>query len=414
MRRDREHSGPVSATPDDPLFSLLDLGAGTAKVVVAQAADGEALVLGWASVPRPPAATSGAPGAAGTGDGAELSAAERALEAAEDQAGVIPRRVALGVSASVCGTAIGHATVERPRPAAPITVREWRDACETARENAVVAARRAFAAEYGREPALEMVHHNVLGVTLDSRPAVEPVGRGGSELSVSVVAICSPLEEVKRLRALAGRLDLEVMGLVAGPAALGAAAGALGDGPAIIVDAGAAGTGIVIAGAGSAEAAGSFPIGSAALEARLEERTRLDGEQARLAVEAHSAGAGHRGPGGGPAGRALAQLARHHADVWLDAFEAVCADLARGRVLPARILLCGGGALLPELRRALASPAWHTALPFERAPAVRLLSAAVVPGVRLPPDLNLGPDAVTPLALAAAVAAAAAPRPQEG
>jgi hypothetical protein len=117
-------------------------------------------------------------------------------------------------------------------------------------------------------------------------------------------------------------------------------------------------------------------------------------------VLAHSAGAARSA--GPTAGRTVAELARHHADVWLDALETVLDDLARGKSLPSRLLLCGGGSTLPELREALASSAWRAALPFDDAPDVRIVLPGDVSGIEGAVDLRLPAEAVLGLGIAAA------------
>jgi len=272
-----------------------------------------------------------------------VKAAEQALVRAEDSAGHVPRSVVIGVPAAECVLA------------------------GSARE-----AGHILTAQRGAAPRLTGLRD---GLFADDSALAER-------------------------RALAEALDLDLGALIAEPLAAEAIAG--GE-PAIVIDVGGSVTAATVIDRPGARGALTAPIGGAALEGRVVERLDVSPEQARDAVLAHGAGAGGRSSAGPAAGRAVTELARHHADVWLDALETVLSDLARGKALPSRLLLCGGGAALPELREALAGSAWRAALPFDDAPEVR---------VALPEDAmdgegvaELGLPAETVIALGIAAAA---------
>ena len=277
-----------------------------------------------------------------TDEAALLRAAERALVRAEDGAGVVPRRVVAGAGTHACVFAASEKD-----------------------------ARLRLTAERGTAPAL-------------------------TRLPDGVFVLSSELE---RLRRLVAALDLELARVIALPAAL---ARCLDDG--LIVDVGGAQSGVVLARQGKVDAALALAIGGSALEERLRDRLGLADGDARRAVLAHAAGAGHRSSAGPAAGRIIGELARHHADVWIDALETGLAELSPGRSLPSRVLLCGAGAGLPELRAALSGRAWASALPFAAEPEVRLLAASDVQGIALPATVGLGAEAVAPLCLASVAA----------
>ncbi|HET7771879.1 MAG TPA: hypothetical protein VFN74_24105, partial [Chloroflexota bacterium] len=101
----------------------------------------------------------------------------------------------------------------------------------------------------------------------------------------------------------------------------------------------------------------------------------------------------------------IEELARHHADVWLDGLETALEELGRGQALPSAVGLCGGGSLLPELRAALAGHAWHAALPFEAEPRIEVVRASDIESVEVPVGVAAGTEAVSAVCVAAAAAA---------
>ncbi|MEO5985581.1 MAG: hypothetical protein ABIW50_03095 [Candidatus Limnocylindria bacterium] len=88
------------------------------------------------------------------------------------------------------------------------------------------------------------------------------------------------------------------------------------------------------------------------------------------------------------------------ARIWRDGVELMIGDLAAGDLLPARILLCGGGADLPQVRTVLEEDGWWSALPFARRPTVRPMAPDEVLGLRDATGRLGTRQDVTPLALA--------------
>ena len=79
-----------------------------------------------------------------------------------------------------------------------------------------------------------------------------------------------------------------------------------------------------------------------------------------------------------PRSRALLDDAR----IWRDGVELMIGDLAGRRAPPGRVLLCGGGADLPQVSTVLDEDGWWQRLPFARRPQVRAIAPDEVVGLR--------------------------------
>jgi cell division ATPase FtsA len=88
------------------------------------------------------------------------------------------------------------------------------------------------------------------------------------------------------------------------------------------------------------------------------------------------------------------------ARIWRSGVELMIGDLAGGELLPARILLCGGGAELPQVRAVLDEDRWWARLPFARRPRIRALAPDEVVGLRDATGALATRQDVTPMALA--------------
>ena len=69
-------------------------------------------------------------------------------------------------------------------------------------------------------------------------------------------------------------------------------------------------------------------------------------------------------------------------------------------LLPSRILLCGGGALLPEIQKILEEAKWSANLPFARIPSVHFIKPADVENIEDQTGELKNPWDITPMSLA--------------
>jgi hypothetical protein len=425
------------ASPDDPspaaperYLTLIDPGRGAIKALILDLEATPPAVVGGAVEPAPDPA----PGASPERDfRAFVRAAERALAGAEDGAGVVPRQALLVARGATPASARGLARLRRGRPGEPLRRQEIERAVERARAAALSSATSECASELAIPEALETAEVALRRVTLDGEPlrmgpswgaagvaeaapapATFGLGLdeppwtwpGGETLDVEVQAGLTGAAEVRHLRRLAQALDLDLAGLLSPSLTLPLLA-AQRPGGAIVVDAGAGATTVVVALPGQEPRTTVIPLGGTDLEAEVACALRVELPTAREVLRAHTAGALR---GGGPsatgpgAARVLRRLAARHAALWADALELVLAGMSPRRPLPGALLLCGGAAALPELGQALARPGWGLALPFSRPPGAHLLQGGDVPGIE---DRALAlPVLQAPPVLAAAAAAA--------
>lgn len=148
----------------------------------------------------------------------------------------------------------------------------------------------------------------------------------------------------------------------------------------------------------------AFPVGVGMLSDHLASVTGLTPREARQA--AWPALDAPVAPPRADVRRPLREASKALAMAWLDALEVRLVDVRRGRTLPRAIWICGGGALLPDIRAALDGRAWSTSL-FDGPPTVSALSVsdltdlsmdasapATIPDAILVPTLALGVAAV--------------------
>ena len=88
------------------------------------------------------------------------------------------------------------------------------------------------------------------------------------------------------------------------------------------------------------------------------------------------------------------------ADVWLAGVAFTLGEFHNLDMLPSRILLCGGGCHLPEIKNALETKQWTAELSFPKHPSISVLSPKQIISVQdKTKKLNDAQD-ITPMALA--------------
>ncbi|HEY8171379.1 MAG TPA: cell division FtsA domain-containing protein, partial [Candidatus Limnocylindria bacterium] len=194
------------------------------------------------------------------------------------------------------------------------------------------------------------------------------------------------------LQSVADALKLQLLGVIAEPYAVATCLdpGELGDTGAVFIDIGGGTTDVALVRGGGISGTKMLALGGRAFTKGLGERLGLsfaDAEAAKLAATSDVASE-------------VADALLEDARIWRDGVELMIGDLAEGELLPGRILLCGGGADLPQIAAVLDEEGWWQRLPFARRPKVRTLAPDEVVGLRDATGLLGTRQDVTPMALA--------------
>ena len=74
----------------------------------------------------------------------------------------------------------------------------------------------------------------------------------------------------------------------------------------------------------------------------------------------------------------LANILAEDISVWLEGVKMTLQEFGETELLPRRILLCGGGSLLPEMKQALEDEEWTKGLAFSKRPQVEFIQPGQV------------------------------------
>ena len=240
---------------------------------------------------------------------------------------------------------------------------------------------------------VRLVHAAIVEMTIDGYPVSNPIGFTGAQVELHLFNAFAPMVHLGALQSVADALGLQLLGVIAEPYAVATCLdpGELGDAGAVFVDIGGGTTDVALVRGGGISGTKMLALGGRAFTKGLVERLGVsfaEAERAKLAAADDERRAD------------VAETLLEDARTWRSGVELMIGDLAGGELLPGRVLLCGGGADLPQIAEVLAEDGWWQRLPFARRPTVRALSPDEVVGLRdATGSLGTRQD-VTPMALA--------------
>ncbi|MGQ9599739.1 MAG: cell division FtsA domain-containing protein [Anaerolineae bacterium] len=386
QRISRESKSP---SPPSTGCILVDPGSTVLRLLAAEVEDAHAIILGWAEQPVPAPTTPG-----GSVPGL-LALCQEALANAEEMARKLnvywlpPDQMIVGLSASQLRGRAWSVTQRRSQPSRPIEERELRALLERTLRLAINRLRSEVADEAG----WSLVDAVLVALSVDGHGVTDPVGFRGQEFGATVFAALARVEAIQAWGAIAQQLDFSTLTVTGTPLAL---AGALSASQGLLVDVGGMCTDLIWSRAGRPVALHSLPIGGATLTNSLMETWRLSPERAEQLKLAYSAGRLSE--------EAMVQVRAALVPAlraWRDEVEAALILFNQEEPLPSRLVLLGGGSVLPGMAESLRTLAWSERLSFARYPQINQLRPTDLGGVINRTDRGRKLGDVSALALAA-------------
>ena len=380
LRHRRSDRSPV-------YFGVVEPGTTTLRLLVVEAGDVQANVLGWAEGPGWTGVGSDRQALA-TACGDALAHAEEMAQALGDR-WVLPDQVLVGLPGSQLRAQAWSITQRRLQPDRPVDERELQGLLDRTLRLAVNRLRGVE--DTGRDWVL--VDTAPVALTIDGRGVTDPVGFRGREVGATVFAALAPTEVVEIWGLVARELEFRALTLTAAPLALAAA---MSTSQGILMDIGGQATDLIWCRAGRPYLLASLNSGGDALTDLLVRKWNRTTDWAERLKRAYS-----NGDLTADGMAEVQELLWSGLQAWLEETEAVMARLNRDEALPQHLYLLGGGSTLPEMTEAVRSLAWSQRLQFARYPQVCRLQPTDVPGVVNRTRMGREMGDVSALALAA-------------
>jgi cell division protein FtsA len=304
---------------------------------------------------------------------------DKALAAAEQQAGVSARTAMIGIAGELVKGTTSTVRFTRKNSSKEISIDEMTRIIELVQERAEAKARQELAWELGgKDVEVRLVNSALVRIDIDGYKVTNPVGFQGRDILVEMYTAFAPMIHIGALERTAAELDLELLAVAAEPFAV--ARSVVGDDPnasvsAILMDVGGGTTDIAVVNEGGVEGTKMFGIGGRAFTHAIERDLDVDFVKAEALKLSLSAG----------------QEPKHKADiqkaiektlnVWINGVDLALSEFPKLDHLPHRLLLCGGGSSLDMLMDRLEKTDWHKRLAFTRKPVIQYIKPDEVVGI---------------------------------
>lgn len=314
-----------------------------------------------------------------------------ALDEARDMAQMRPMAAVIGIAGELVKGSTSTLTTRRDDARRPLDEAELERLVLRAQDLALREAEERIRWESGVDRLdVRLVHAAIVEMTIDGYPVSNPIGFTGAQVELHVFNAFAPMVHLGALQSVADALRLQLLGVIAEPYAVATCLdpGELGDAGAVFVDIGGGTTDVALVRGGGISGTKMLALGGRAFTKGLGERLSLSFSEAeRLKLDQQDRSD-------------VAEALLEDARIWREGIELMIGDLAGGELLPGRVLLCGGGADLPQIDAVLAEDGWWQRLPFARRPRVRTMAPHEVVGLRDATGRLGTRQDVTPMALA--------------
>lgn len=304
---------------------------------------------------------------------------DKALAAAEQQAGVSARSAVVGIAGELVKGTTSTVRFTRKNPGKEISIDEMSRIIDLVQERAEAKARQELAWELGgKDVEVRLVNSALVRIDIDGYKVTNPVGFQGKDVLVEMYTAFAPMIHIGALERTAAELDLELLAVAAEPFAV--ARSVVGDDPnaavsAILMDVGGGTTDIAVVNEGGVEGTKMFGIGGRAFTHAIERDLDIDFVRAEaLKLSLSNAKASK-------AKEAIERALGKTLNVWANGVELALSEFNKLDHLPHRVLLCGGGSSLQLLMDRLENTSWYKSLPFTRKPIIQHIQPEEVVGI---------------------------------
>jgi len=326
-----------------------------------------------------------------------ISNCHEAIREAEKMAGTRASQVIMGIGGELVKGATTTVSYIRRDPTSKIDLSELKNIVHKIQWKAFDQVRSQLSSETGyNEIDVKLVNAAIVGVKIDGYKVTNPIGFQGKEVTVSIFNAFAPLIHYGALQTIAAEIDKELIAITAEPYAITRALenddAKFG---AIFIDIGAGTTDIAVVRDGMLEGTKMFTLGGRTFTKRLSQNLNISFSEAEEIKIAYSTDKLEK-----QSHKIVREAMNIDCDVWLSGVALTLSEFQNIDIFPSRILLCGGGSKLPEIREVLESSEWVKSLPFVKKPQVSFINTKYMSTlVDETKKLDQSED-VTPMALA--------------
>jgi len=376
-------------------YLALDIGTEFVKALICAAEGTKTRVLG---VGRKRQRLGEMQSGAVTDIGAVINNCQDAIKDATKMAGASPRQLIMGIAGELVKGATTTINYQRREPDTKIDLSELKNIVHKVQWKAFDEVRAELAYETGyNEIDVKLVNAAITDVRIDGYKVSNPLGFQGKDVTISIFNAFAPLVHYGALQTIASELELELLAVTSEPYAVARCMGFEDGGSfsAIFIDIGGGTTDIAVVRYGSVDGTKMFTLGGRTFTKRLAQSLNISFEEAEEIKLAYSGEKLEK-----QSHRIVREAMKSDCEVWLSGVALTLSEFEDVDVLPSKILLCGGGSHLPEIKEVMESREWVQSLPFSHKPQISFLHPKMITNVIDETKELKDVQDITPMALA--------------
>lgn len=377
------------------IYLALDIGTETVKALICLSEGTKGRVIG---VGRHKQKLGDMQSGAVTDIGGVIRNCQKAIKDAERMAGVSANQMIMGIAGELVKGATTTLSYSRREPSSKIDLAELKNIVHKIQWKAFDKVRSDLAFETGyNEIDVKLVNAAIVGVQIDSYKVSNPIGFQGKDVDISIFNAFAPLVHFGALQTIAAELDKELMAITAEPYAVARCMSNENGSnfSSIFIDIGGGTTDLAIVRNGSVEGTRMFTLGGRTFTKRLAQSLNISFQEAEEIKIAYSSDKLEK-----QSHKIVREAMKSDCEVWLSGVALTLAEFEDIDVLPSKILLCGGGSHLPEIKEVLETREWFRKLPFSQKPHISFLKPKMVSNMVDETKKLKDPRDITPLSLA--------------
>lgn len=381
------------------IFLALDVGTEVVKALAANIYENKVQIL---SVAKEKQGVSAMKGGVVSNLRSVAATCAKAVDKVSEEVGR-PKKVVMGIAGELVKGIMVEASYQREDSSSEITNEEFRSVIEKARKDAQQECRTVYSAlrpegETSGGPEIVEVGAIVSDIKVDGYKVEEAQGLQGKQVTLRIYYTYAPRLHIGYMHSLAENLGLDLLAVLPEPFTVIRAIKQSKDDSfqGIMIDIGGGTTDIAIVKKGILVGTEMIAFGGRVFTKRIAQDLMINHEDAEhLKLKYSSKDLVET------KAKEVKEAVRKDVPIWIDGMELALLDYQEEvKVFPDRVMLCGGGSLLPEIKSALVEYPWTKRLAFNRAPKIEFLTPENIDGI-IDKTLSLTKtEDVTPIALA--------------
>jgi cell division protein FtsA len=329
---------------------------------------------------------------------AVINNCQEAIRDAEKMAGFSSSQLVMGIAGELVKGATTTISYTRREPDTKIDLAELKNIVHKVQWKAFDEVRSEMAYDTGyNEIDIKLVNAAIVDVQIDGYKVSNPLGFQGKEVTIGIFNAFAPLIHYGSLQTIAAELDMDLLAITAEPYAVARCLSHEDGGnfSSIFIDVGGGTTDMAVVNNGSVVGTRMFSLGGRIFTKRLAQSLSISFEDAEKIKLAYSDEKLEK-----QSHRIVREAMKSDCEVWVSGVALALSEMENIDILPSKILICGGGSHLPEIKEVLDERGWTQKLPFPKKPFVGFLEPKMITNIIDETKLLKEPIDVTPMALA--------------